>query len=350
MLEWRFRVSLHHLVTGYAGLVSARKIVLPLTCIQPKGLESLKRSVHTSNDDGDFAELGLPVERVGGVIAKLMTERPQHFVKINGTKKKLNGSPFKEDSCLNIKDVSLIVGNSFVPSLDLENNDSGRSTFRTSSSVTIKNAPSIIDFLELKEAISVFGKVIKVSRRPGPYGLDNWDIEFKRLKSSKKALSVGYITVKKMHLRIWPLQSLETVIVRISNISLETADSTIHSACKLCGSLKGLVRMKEDVVDALFSLKGETDTKSILKKLNSTVIDESKWSAHLQQSDSPSMAMTENGNAEGHLGFKIGGHLADLEREVLMKKICVEDLHRLHHCVLHLENHPLKAPSTESEL
>ncbi|MBA0652862.1 hypothetical protein Goklo_020088, partial [Gossypium klotzschianum] len=270
--------------------------------------------------------------------------------KINGTKKKLNGSPFKEDSCLNIKDVSLKVGNSFVPSLDLENNNSGRSTFRTSSSVTIKNAPSIIDFLELKEAISVFGKVIKVSRRPGTYGLDNWDIEFKRLKSSKKALSVGYITVKKMHLRIWPLQSLETVIVRISNISLETADSTIHSACKLCGSLKGLVRMKEGVVDALFSLKGETDTKSILKKLNSTVVDESKWSAHLQQSESPSMAMTENGNAEGDLGFKIGGHLADLEREVLIKKICVEDLHRLHHCVLQLENHPLKAPSTESEL
>ncbi|KAA3475103.1 Thioredoxin [Gossypium australe] len=234
--------------------------------IQPKGFESLKRSVHTSNDDDDFAELGLPVERVGGVIAKLRTERPQHFVKINGTKKKLNGSPFKEDSCLNIKDVSLEVGNSFVPSVDLENNNSGRSTFRTSSSVTIKNAPSIIDFLELKEAVSVFGKVIKVSRRPGPYGLDNWDIEFERLKSSKKALSVGYITVKKMHLRIWPLQSLETVIVRISNISLETADSTIHSACKLCGSLKGLVRMKEDVVDALFSLKGETDTKSILKK------------------------------------------------------------------------------------
>ncbi|MBA0589849.1 hypothetical protein Gorai_018576 [Gossypium raimondii] len=259
MLESRFRVSLHHLVTG--------NFYNPSGCsIQPKGFESLKRSVHTSNNDDDFAELGLPVERVGGVIAKLMTVRPQHFVKINGTKKKLNGSPFKEDSCLNIKDVSLKVGNSFVPSLDLENNNSGRSTFRTSSSVTIKNAPSIIDFLELKEAISVFGKVIKVSRRPGTYGLDNWDIEFKRLKSSKKALSVGYITVKKMHLRIWPLQSLETVIVRISNISLETADSTIHSACKLCGSLKGLVRMKEGVVDALFSLKGETDTKSILKK------------------------------------------------------------------------------------
>ncbi|MFQ6633514.1 hypothetical protein Gotur_011578 [Gossypium turneri] len=88
----------------------------------------------------------------------------------------------------------------------------------------------------------------------------------------------------------------------------------------------------------------------VIVRLNSTVVDESKWSAHLQQSESPSMAMTENGNAEGDLGFKIGGHLADLEREVLMKKICVEDLHRLHHCVLHLENHPLKAPSTKSEL
>lgn len=88
----------------------------------------------------------------------------------------------------------------------------------------------------------------------------------------------------------------------------------------------------------------------VIFRLNSTVVDESKWSAHLQQSESQSMAMTENGNAEGDLGFKIGGHLADLEREVLVKKICVEDLQLLHHCVLHLENHPLKAPSTESEL
>ncbi|KAK8565527.1 hypothetical protein V6N13_020626 [Hibiscus sabdariffa] len=339
MLKCRFRVSVYHLLSGYSGLVSARKTALPITCIQSKGFESLKRSLHTSTDDDDFAELGLPVERVGGVVRKLKTGKPEYFL--------LNGSPFKSDSHLKIKDVSHKVEKSSVPSLDLLNDNDKISDFKTSHSVTIKNVPSIIDSLELKEAISVFGKVSKFSKRSVPNGLDCYDIEFKREKASKKVLSMGYVTVKEVSLQIWPLQSSETVIIRISNISLETAESAIHFTCKSCGLLEGLVRLKEDVVDASFRVKSESDTETILKKLNSTVMDESKWSADLQHSESPSMAKTESGNAEDDdLVFKIGGHLTDLEREILMKKIHVEDLQHLHRCLLHLEDHPLKEDSS----
>ncbi|XVF32865.1 hypothetical protein REPUB_Repub17cG0119600 [Reevesia pubescens] len=146
-----------------------------------KGFESLNWPLQTStNDDDDFEDLGLPVERGGSVIPKLMTEKRESFLKINGTKLKSHGSSFKADSCLNIEDVSTKVGNSSpVPSLDLENNNDGRSYFRTSSSVTIKNVPSIISLLELKEAILVFGKVSKASKRSVPNGLDCCDIEFK---------------------------------------------------------------------------------------------------------------------------------------------------------------------------
>ncbi|KAK9035605.1 hypothetical protein V6N11_077640 [Hibiscus sabdariffa] len=347
MLKCRFRVSVYHLLSGYRGLVSARKTALPITCIQSKGFENLKRSLHTSTDDDDFAELGLPVERVEGVVRKLKTGKPEYFLKIGGAEKKLNGSPFKSDSHLKINDVSHKVEKSSVPSLDLLNDNDKISDFRTSHSVTIKNVPSIIDSLELKEAISVFGKVSKFSKRSVPNGLDCYDIEFKREKASKKVLSMGYVTVKEVSLQIWPLQSSETVIIRISNISLETAESAIHFTCKSCGLLEGLVRLKEDVVDASFRAKSESDTKTILKKLNSTVMDESKWSADLQHSESPSMAKTESGNAEDDdLAFKIGGHLTDLEREILMKKIHVEDLQHLHSCLLHLEDHPLKADAS----
>ncbi|GMI66623.1 hypothetical protein HRI_000331600 [Hibiscus trionum] len=343
MLNCRFRVSVHHLLTGYSGLVSARKIALPITCIQSKGFESLKRSLHTSTDGDDFAELGLPVERVGGVVRKLKTGKPEYFLKIGGAEKKLNGSPFKADSYIKIMDVSHKVAKSSVPSLDLENENDKNSDFKTSHSVTIKNVPSIIDCLELKEAISLFGKVSKFSKRSVSNGLDCCDIEFKREKASKKALSTGYVTVKDVSLQIWPLQSSETVIIRISNISLETAESAIHFTCKSCGFLEGLVRLKEDVVDVSFRVNSETDTKAILKKLNSTVMDESQWSADLQHSESPSMAMTENGNAQDDdLAFKIE-HLTDVEREILMKKICVQDLQHLYRCLLHLEDHPLKA-------
>ncbi|KAE8697943.1 MYB-like DNA-binding domain protein [Hibiscus syriacus] len=355
MLKCRFRVPVYHLFTGYSGFVSARKTALPITW-QSKGFESLKRSLHTSTDDDDFAELGLPEERVGGIIRKLKTGKPEHFVKIGGAEKKLNGSHFKADSHLNIKDVSHKVAKSSVPSLDLQNNNDEKSNFRTSHSVTIKNVPSIIDCLKLKKTISVFGKVSKFSKRSVPNGLDCCDIEFKLEKSRKEALSMGYVTVKEVSLLIWPLQSSETVIIRIRNISLETAESAIHFTCKSCGLFEGLVKLKEDVVDASFRVNGETDTKTILKKLNSIVMDESKWSARLQDGESPSMAMTENGNAEDDdLAFKIGGHFTYWEREIRMKKICVNDLQLLHHSLLHLEDHPLKAdasfpPSKESEL
>ncbi|XWS31801.1 hypothetical protein CRYUN_Cryun23aG0107300 [Craigia yunnanensis] len=205
----RLRAPHYHLFTGYNGIVSARDMVIPITkqvsqfvllrlrlfnvllwrlsyirvasSVQSKGFESLKRPLHTStNDDDDFADLGLPVKRGGCMLPKLMTEKPEPFLKISDTKKKLPGSYFKPGSCLNIKDISTKVGiSSPVPSLDLENNNDGTSNFRTSSSVMIKNVPSIINLLELKEAISVFGKVSKASKRSVPNGLNCYDIEFK---------------------------------------------------------------------------------------------------------------------------------------------------------------------------
>ena len=89
---------------------------------------------------------------------------------------------------------------------------------------------------------------------------------FESVESIRTALSVGKITVKNFNLPICPLHLSETVTIRISNINSETADSAIHSTCTLCGPLEGLVRTKEDAVDALFSVKGEADTKSILNK------------------------------------------------------------------------------------
>ncbi|KAE8693720.1 hypothetical protein F3Y22_tig00110794pilonHSYRG00133 [Hibiscus syriacus] len=333
MLKCRFRVSVFRLLTGYSGLVSPRKIALPITwqilfahityevilcksgcSIQTKRFGSLERSLHTSTDDDDFAELGLPVERVGGVIQKLKTGKPEYFLNTNGAKQKLNGSPFKTDSRLNIKDASCKVGKSSVPSPDLQNDNDER----------------------------FFGKVSKASKRSVPNGFDCCDIEFKKAKAREKALSMGHITVKEVSLRIWPLQSSETVIIRITNIGLETTESAIHFTCKSCGLLQGLVRMKEDVVDASFSVNCRTDTETILKKLNSIVEDDSKWSAHLQHIESPSLPMTENGNARDDWALKIG-YLVDLEREITVKKICVQDLEHLYRCMLHLENRPPKA-------
>ncbi|OMO63954.1 Thioredoxin [Corchorus capsularis] len=246
------------------------------------------------------------MENGGGIL--LQTEK-RDPLRIGGTKKKNQGSPCK-DSCPNKKDVSPKLGNS-TTSRDLENNNDKSSNFRTSSSVTIKNVPSIIDLPQLEEAISVFGKVSKAFKRSVPNGLDCCDIEFKTIKSCKTALSSGCLTIKNFNLAICPLHSSETVTIRISNISSATAYSAIHSTCASCGPLEGLVRTKEDVVVALFSVKGEEDTKSIIKRLNSTVMDESNWSADLHHSEAPIVEMTDNADPEDDLGLKISEPFAD---------------------------------------
>lgn len=52
-----------------------------VSSIQSKGFESLKMLFHTSNNDNDdFSELGLPMERGACVIPKLMTEKPELFL------------------------------------------------------------------------------------------------------------------------------------------------------------------------------------------------------------------------------------------------------------------------------
>ncbi|XWS31800.1 hypothetical protein CRYUN_Cryun23aG0107200 [Craigia yunnanensis] len=151
---------------------------------------------------------------------------------------------------------------------------------------------------------------------------------FQSVESSRTALSVGKITVKNFDLPLSPLHLSETVTIRISNINSETADSAIHSTCTLCGPLEGLT--------------------SPIVRLNSTVIDVSKWSAQLQNSESPSMTMIKNGNDD--LGLKISGPLAELKREIYLKMICAEDLEYLHHSVLHLENHPFKGRRYRSNI
>lgn len=75
------------------------------------------------------------------------------------------------------------------------------------------------------------------------------------------------VTVRNFHLEIRSLQHApEICTVRISNISMDTAEPTIHSICMSCGPVKGLWRMKEGYVDILFSIKDHFAMQTILKK------------------------------------------------------------------------------------
>ncbi|CAL5357721.1 unnamed protein product [Camellia sinensis] len=325
-----------------------------LARLQLQGIESLKRSLHSfvDDDDDDFSELGPATAQRATKQLKLMTEKRELYgVKTSpSVPRKLQNQNYDSRYAVNTKNASHLPN---------------------SSSITIEDVPSIVKLSQLIGAISIFGEISRASMRTLPNGLHCCDVEF---QSRRRAVSAGGITVKSFHLPIHPPHPLETVTIRIKNISNETADAAIHSICMSFGSLEGLARTEEDAVDALYSVKDNLDLQSILKNfataslytfpyvgqlytfggncleprlyrlkahlLPSPPLGDRRWSASLLSRDCTPVAMSNNEDSKHKLGLQISSHLKKLKRSLSMKKIDVEDLESLHLAILHLEETP----------
>ncbi|KAL7199044.1 hypothetical protein ACSBR2_021347 [Camellia fascicularis] len=266
--------------------------------LQLQGIESLKRSLHSFvDDDDDFSELGPATAQRAAKQLKLMTEKRELY----GVKT----SPSVPRKLQNQNDDSRYTVNT-----------KNASHLPNSSSITIEDVPSIVKLSQLIGAISIFGEISRASMRTLPNGLHCCDVEFQGVESKRRAVSAGGITVKSFHLPIHPPHPLETVTIRIKNISNETADAAIHSICMSFGSLEGLARTEEDAVDALYSVKDNLDLQSILKKLNATFTGDRRWSASLLSRDCTPVAMSNNEDSKHKLGLQISSHLKKLKRSL----------------------------------
>ncbi|KAI5599177.1 hypothetical protein BDE02_02G181100 [Populus trichocarpa] len=391
MMKSRFRATLLPLFTaGEYGLNPLTKsstlldrcfAARPFASFQLERIESLTRSTHScAGEEDDFSELGLPVEQSVGTFPMLMTEKPETFKKQRSisTKKpsslppesieKLTGTASKQNNCASKNSVSTKKASSLpsesirnlvntfskqnncasTPHLKPENNTDAScsklakknaSNFKSSTSVTIENVPSLLHLRRLKEAVSTYGKISNASMRAVPNGLDCCDIEFESVESRNRAVSVGRITLENFNLPILPLHVLHIVSLRISNVSSETDDSLIRSLCMSCGPLEGMVRDK-DIVDASFSIRGKSDTEKIQKRLNQTIVDACKWSACLQTVMPTAVVTNNDNNAELHLGLEVSGKIHELKSQISLTQVLAEDLEYLYHALLHLPSHP----------
>lgn len=390
MMKSRFRATLLPLFTGEYGLNPLTKsstlldrcfAARPFASFQLERIESLTRSTHScAGEEDDFSELGLPVEQSVGTFPMLMTEKPETFKKQRSisTKKpsslppesieKLTGTASKQNNCASKNSVSTKKASSLpsesirnlvntfskqnncasTPHLKPENNTDAScsklakknaSNFKSSTSVTIENVPSLLHLRRLKEAVSTYGKISNASMRAVPNGLDCCDIEFESVESRNRAVSVGRITLENFNLPILPLHVLHIVSLRISNVSSETDDSLIRSLCMSCGPLEGMVRDK-DTVDASFSIRGKSDTEKIQKRLNQTIVDACKWSACLQTVMPTAVVTNNDNNAELHLGLEVSGKIHELKSQISLTQVLAEDLEYLYHALLHLPSHP----------
>lgn len=300
------------------------------------GFRSLQQSFYSSLDEDDdgFAELGAPVDvaHKGGTVPKLMTEKREPFKKDDPTRKSSSASRSPSNGRPN---------STASPSPPLKNK--GAQTFRNPNVIVVENVPSTVDIYQLKKAASVFGVITTASMSSGPNKLGLCSLEFENLKSYGKAVSVGEIWLGDLNLPVRPLhESLLVTTIRICNVSAETSDVTIHSMCMSCGPLEGLVRTEKGVVVAIFVPKNNSDAEAILAKLNSTIVDECKWTAHVQASNITDVNVkADDCDEDRHkLGPEIASRLDELRFQVCMQKICVEDLTRLHLSIMQLERRP----------
>ncbi|XP_059437651.1 uncharacterized protein LOC132170623 isoform X3 [Corylus avellana] len=276
------RACLSALFTGENGVVSlsakprATSYLRILANTQSEGIQSLRRSLHSSSEeDDDWSELGVPVAQGVGTHLKLKTEKPDRFRKDEPRKRSSSRMSLPAEGQPRSKGVSSkLVNSSPAPTLKPDNQVNISSTptninvsnFKSSSSISVENVPSTINLSLLKKALSVFGEISKASMTSKPNEFNCCYVQFESVESCKRAIAVGGIRVSSFILPICPLRVEETVTIRISNVSSETADSAIHSICVSFGLLEGLVRTKEGLVDALFSVEDNKNAQSILTK------------------------------------------------------------------------------------
>ncbi|KAJ7977633.1 sucrose-phosphatase-related [Quillaja saponaria] len=305
---------------------------------------SVNRSLcSSSGEDDKFSELGSPVTNSVSTFPKLMTAKPEPYLtdkKTLATRKASTGISLNVDM-----KGTLSTADNFSPAARLQPKDpshGSKSNSRKNVSysgalnlIVVENIPSTISLCQVKDALSVFGKITNVSMRTNLNKPSCCHVVFKSIESRKRALSIGGITILGVNLPICALHHKE-ITINIHNISSETSDCEVHSLCMSYGDLKGLVRTKEDAMDAVFSVKDDLHTQRLLYNLNRTILDKSKWSANLHPEDPAPSLTTKDDDAQCNLEVDINDHIAEVRRQLEHKRMLVEDLEYLHNSLIYL--------------
>ncbi|GFQ02452.1 hypothetical protein PHJA_002389100 [Phtheirospermum japonicum] len=347
--------------------------------------EGSNRHVHSSaiEDDG-FSELGPEVSEYRAKQIKLVTEKPHYVVKKNHSKRELDGRPVSsctrpspkaiiatmagnaptsnpklgghsrasvstDDDAKKISDIESAptsnpkLGGHSRASMSTDDYAKKISDIESPRSILVKNIVSKVSLSELVESISVFGKVSGASFVAASNGLRSCNIEFEDVDSSTRAVSAGKIAVGSQEFPVHPLDAVDIVAVRIENVNEETSDYAIHSRCKTVGEFVGLARTSKDVVEAFFNVRHDTNHLNILKLLNNTVIDRNNWSAHVVASKpaiSNSSEISSDGEARYKLGMEILDRFSELRKQIIMKRMFLDDLETLNASIMHMEDLP----------
>ncbi|KZV44152.1 MYB-like DNA-binding domain protein [Dorcoceras hygrometricum] len=331
---------------------------------------SSSTAAHSSVIEDDFIpELGPETSDCSSKQIRLVTEKHDYFLKLDTYRKGLAGGSSSSGNRPKCKEAMSTPSRASPTSrprpgengdISVSSNDSSEisNMEENSRSIAIKNIYSTVGLYEIVEAISVFGKVTGALFVNAFDGLKCCQIRFESLDSSRRAISVGKITVGSQEYPVHPLESLDSsrraisagkitvgseeypvhpldvvdvLAFRIKNISQKTSDHDIHHMCKSLGELVGLARTSKESVDAFFNVRNKKIHLNILQRLNSTVIDDCGWSADLLRRN------TLDEDSRCKLESQISDQMNEMRRQVMMDKINLEDLETLLFSILHIQ-------------
>ncbi|KAL5700299.1 hypothetical protein ACHQM5_025759 [Ranunculus cassubicifolius] len=286
----------------------------------------LMHSLHTSSseDEDDFSELDLPPTEKR---FNSLTERPSSYT-LNVRK-----APAAHETHLQ--------GKSSNPKIETEDHNKFGNT-----SITIENVPVSIGLDQLKKAVLEFGEISDASIRSESVELNSCDVEFKSTESKERAMASGGVIINLHPLPIRsPCTTLDNVsiTIRIRGIGLDTPEPALHSMCASCGNVKRLVRTKESSIEVVFGANKFSAGEYILDGLNA-VCAANGWLAELVGEEDRGKAAdgAAGGASQVHVetGLELAHLLEEIHWQTHFKKIYTEDLVKLHHCVVHLQNRP----------
>ncbi|XP_073066200.1 uncharacterized protein [Primulina eburnea] len=312
--------------------------------------KSSSRAAYSSMiEDDSFLELGPETSDCSAKQIRLVTEKPEYFLKPDPSRK---GLVSRSNSSDNRPKSKAAVSAPFKASPTSrpkpgENSDASISPddsseisgMESAHSVAIKNICSTVGLDEIVEAISVFGKVTGALFVNASNGLKCCHIKFESVDSSGQAILAGKISVGSQEFPVHPLDTVDILAVRIKNISQNTSDHDIHRICKSLGEFVGFARVGKDSVDAFFTMRSDRIHLNILKRLNSTILDDCGWSADILRSNSSD----EGGRCK--LESQITDQISGLRRQNMMDKINLEDLETLLFSILHIQE---QAPPSDA--
>eukprot|EP00249_Psilotum_nudum_P014085 c24657_g1_i1 orf=295-2484(-) len=145
--------------------------------------------------------------------------------------------------------------------------------------VFLQNVPDKINISEVRAAMSLYGEVNAVHRRPGAGATTGYLVEFKTHVSQLLLLANNWIVLRNHPYQVVYAGNPMTTIVRLSNVPSDVTTNTIRTICYAEGPVVNVEQRKGNIMDVHFGSKVLPYMRKLVARLNTVTIKDARLCA-----------------------------------------------------------------------